>query len=596
MTPSRTRLLQIALLFAASIVLVAALYARALRYELVWMDETEIGEGAILLGPGESWTSAFTRPLHRGAGVNPYYRPLQILVATGIHRIAGPSPTAYHVALLVFAVATCTAFGALALYLWDSLPLALLAMALAAAHPAMIESWVWISGLGEAMAAFFGIASIALGLIALAPAGRIRTGFAALSMASLVLALFSKEKAVATPLLLAVAWFAAALRHTSPRAVFEGRATLRRAALLVGAQVAIVVLYVILWRPLMLGHALVAAPPIGGDRVTHLLSAVAAWPTSFAWLVAPLHSCASDTVAIVRSFGDARVWLGLAIPLAMLAAAALCVLRGRPIAALGLAWIWLAFLPTANLFPQIHARAERYLFLSVFGAALVVVDLLDAFAVRVAPRARVAVAVAVGVVLALGLAERTWMRTPDWQSTESLFRRDVARDPEYSEGRFHLARTLVLEQRSGEAAAELVSLRELRPERSGRWGYVNEIGVRELGCAVDLALGRRAEIVASFEALERSAPSAAEDPALRSCAAQALEGLGQTAEANALYQRIVASLASEPPAAVSLALARTHAKLGHRDEAQDWLNRAERDGPRDPTFSFQLHQVEKLLR
>ncbi|MCX5738922.1 MAG: hypothetical protein NTZ61_10595, partial [Proteobacteria bacterium] len=212
MTLSRTRLLQIALLFTASIVLVAALYARALRYELVWMDETEIGEGAILLGPGESWTSAFTRPLHRGAGVNPYYRPLQILVATGIHRIAGPSPTAYHVALLVFAVATCTAFGALALYLWGSLPLALLATALAAAHPAMIESWVWISGLGEAMAAFFGIASIALGLIALAPGDRIRTGFAALSMASLVLALFSKEKAVATPLLLAVAWFAAALR------------------------------------------------------------------------------------------------------------------------------------------------------------------------------------------------------------------------------------------------------------------------------------------------------------------------------------------------------------------------------------------------
>jgi tetratricopeptide (TPR) repeat protein len=596
MTLSRARRLQLALLFAASIVLVAALYARALRYELVWMDEAEIGEGAILLGPGESWASAFTRPLHRGAGVNPYYRPLQILVVTGIHRVAGPSPAAYRVALLVLAVATCTAFGALALYLWGSLPLALLATALAAAHPAMIESWVWISGLGEAMAAFFGIASIVLGLIALAPAGRIRTGFAALSTASLVLALFSKEKAVATPLLLAVAWFAAALRHASPRAVFEGRATLRRAALLVGAQVAIVALYVVAWRPLMLGHALAAAPPIGGDRATHLLSALAAWPASFAWLAAPLHSCASDTVAIVRSFGDTRVWLGLAIPLAILAAAVLCVLRGRPIAALGLVWVWLAFLPTANLFPQIHARAERYLFLSVFGAVLVVVDLLDAFAGRVAPRARITVAVAIGAVLALGLAERTWLRTPDWQSTESLFRRDVARDPAYSEGRFHLARTLALSQRSGEAAAELASLRELRPERSGRWGYVNEAGVRELGCVVDLALGRRAEVVASFQALERNAPSAAEDPALRSCAAQALEGLGRTAEANALYQRVVASLASEPPAAVSLALARTHAKLGHREEAQDWLNRAERDGPRDPTFSFQLRQVEKLLR
>ncbi len=596
MTLSRVRLRQLALLFAASLVLVAALYARALRYELVWMDETEIGEGAILLGPGESWASAFTRSLHRGAGVNPYYRPLQILVATGIHRVAGPSPTAYRVTLLAFAVATCTAFGALALLLFESLPLALLAMALAAAHPAMIESWVWISGLGEAMAAFFAITSIVLGLLALAPTDRIGKGLAALSMLSLVLALLSKEKAVATPLLLAVAWLAATLRHTKLRALFAERTTLRRALLLIGAQVAIVVLYVVAWRPLMLGHALVAAPLIGGDRVTHLLSAMAAWPTSFAWLAMPLHSSASDTVAIVRSFGDARVWLGLAIPFGLLAASLLCVLRGRPIAALGLLWVWLAFLPTANLFPQIHARAERYLFLSAFGAALVVVDLLDAMALRIAPRARVAVAVAIGAVLALGLAQRTWVRTPDWQSTETLFRHDVASDPDYAEGRFHLARTLMLTQRNGEAAAELSALRERRPERSGRFGYVNETGVRELECAVDLALGRRAEIVASFQNLERSAPSAAEDPGLRSCAALALEGLGRTADANALYQRVVASLATEPPAAVSLALARTYAKIGRKSEAQQWLARATRDAPHDPTFSFQLRQVEILLR
>ncbi len=591
---SRTRRLQLAVLLAASIVLITGLYARALRYELVWMDETEIGEGAILLGPGESWVSAFTRPLHRGAGVNPYYRPLQILVATGIHSVAGAEPAAYRVALLLVAVATCTAFGALALLLWGSLPLALLATALAAAHPAMLESWVWISGLGEAMAALFAIASIALGLLALAPAGGIRKGFAALSTASLVLALFSKEKAVAAPLLLAVTWFAVALRNARLRTVLADRATLRRAALFIGAQVAIVVFYVAAWRPLMLGHALVAAPPIGGDRVTHLLSAVAAWPASFAWLAAPLHSSASDTVAIVRSFGDARVWLGLAIPLAMFVAALLCVQRGRPIAALGLVWIWLAFLPTANLFPQIHAHAERYLFLSVFGAALLVVDLLDAFATRFAARAHSAVAI--GALLALGLAQRTWVRTPDWQSTESLFRRDVARDPAYAEGRFHLARALVLAQRNGEAAAELAKLREHRPEHTGRSGYVNETGVRELECAVDLALGRRVEVVASFQDLERRAPSAAEDPGLRSCTAQALEGLGRNADANALYQRIVASLAAEPPAAVSLALARTHAKLGHRDEAESWLNRAERDGPRDPTFGAQLRQVEKLLR
>jgi tetratricopeptide (TPR) repeat protein len=136
----------------------------------------------------------------------------------------------------------------------------------------------------------------------------------------------------------------------------------------------------------------------------------------------------------------------------------------------------------------------------------------------------------------------------------------------------------------------------MSPERSGRWSYVNDVGVRELACATDVALGRNAEVIASFRELERSAPSAAEDPALRSCIALALEGAGQTEQASALYLRVVDSLAGEPPAAVSLAIARTQAKLGRRAEAQQWLDRARRDGPRIPSFDFQLRQVEKLLR
>lgn len=596
MKPLRESALAFAAITAASFVLIAGLYARALPYELVWMDETEIGESAILIGPGESWASAFTRPLHRGAGVNPYYRPLQILVATGVHRVAGPAPTPYRVVLLTFAVGTCVAFGMLAWWLFGSLPLALLAVAIAAAHPAMLESWVWISGLGEAMAAFFAIASVGLGALALSREGRARLVFAALSTLSLVLALFSKEKAVVTPLLLAAVWLAAALRAGSTDLAARFRLATREGALLVGVQVAIVVLYVVAWRPLMLGQALAAASPIGGDRVTHVLSAVASWPASLLWLVAPLHSSASDTVAIVRSFGEAQVWLGVLLPIASAAAAVACALRGRPIAALGFVWIWLAFLPTANVFPQIHARAERYLFLSVFGFALIAVDLLDAIGARIAKRAHLAVALALGALLAIGLAQRTWLRTPDWRSTESLFRTDVARDPSYREGRFHIARALAAAQRNGEAAAELATLREYDPARSGRWGYVNDIGVLELGCATDVALGRRAEVIASFRELERTQSRIAEDPGLRSCVGSALEGVGQTQQAAALYQRIVDSLDAEPPAALSLALARTEAKLGHRDVATQWLDRARRDGPRDPTFDFQLRQVEKQLR
>jgi tetratricopeptide (TPR) repeat protein len=454
----------------------------------------------------------------------------------------------------------------------------------------MIESWLWISGMGEALAGCFAIASVALAARAIATGSR---DAVVLSLCALVLALLSKEKAVVVPALVAALWAAQQLAQRGAAEATSIGASLRRVGPLGAAGVALVLAYLVA-RPLLMGRGLVAAPPIGGDRMTHLLSAIASWPASLAWLVLPLHSSTSDGVAVVRSAADPRVWLGLGLAAASLAAFFACARRGRPVAAFGVAWIWIAFLPTANLFPQIHARAERYLFLSVFGLALVAVDLADALAARVAPRARAALAAGLVLVLALAFAQRTWARVPDWRSTEALFRADLARDPEFREGRFHLANTLVGARRFAEADAELRRLRE--PAKTEHSGYVNAIGVEQLACAVDLGLARPAQAVARFEELERAAPATAADPGLRTCAAQALEAQGRTADAAALYERVVASLAGEPPAAVSLALARTQAKLGRRDEARKWLARAEQSGPRDSAFDFQLRQVEKLLR
>jgi tetratricopeptide (TPR) repeat protein len=570
---------------ATSIVL--ALYGRALDYQLAWMDETEIGQGAIVLAPGEPWTKAFTRPLHASAqGVNPYYRPLQILAATAVYRVAGPTPRFYRAVLLAAAIGTCFAFGALAWRLLANLPLALAATALAAAHPAMIEGWVWISGLGEALSGCFVVASVAAAVLALDRTGRARALWSGIALATLALALLAKEKAVVVPALVGAFWLA--------RAIARRDASDRAPLVLIGAELAVVALYAIA-RPLLMGRGLVAAAPIGGDRVTHVLSAIASWPASIGWLVFPLHSSASDAVAVVRTPADPRVLLGVALPIASLAAAFWLARRGRPIAAFGIAWIWIAFAPTANLFPQIHAHAERYLFLSVFGLALAAGDLADAVAARVAPGVRLAAASALVGLVAVGVAQRTWARTPVWQSTETLFHADVATDPGYREGRFHLASALVAQGRFAEADLELRELR--RPPPADRSGYVNAIGVEELACAVDVGLGRTAQAIAEYQRHERESSGLANDPGLRSCAAQALEAAGRPQEAAALYERVIASLAGQPPpAALSLALARAYAKSGRRDDAQRWLARAEADGPREPAFDGQLRQVERLLR
>lgn len=594
MNDAHLRLASLAILLGVAALTVVALYGRALDYQLAWMDETEIGEAAIVLAPGTPWSAAFTRPLHASAqGVNPYYRPLQILVATAVHRVAGPAPRYYRAVLFAAAIGTAFAFGVLALHLFASLPLAVAATLVAATHPAMIEAWVWISGLGEALAGFFTIASITCAALALERGPRTRL-WALLSFAALALGLLSKEKTVVVPALVAALWLAQRVAAGGLRGVFSDRASTRGAAWIVGVQVALVVIYLVA-RPLLMGRGFIAAAPIGGDRVTHLLSALASWPGSMAWLAVPLHSTTSDGVAIVRSFGDWRTWAGALLPIATLLLAVVAALRGRPVAAFGLAWVWIAFLPTSNLFPQIHARAERYLFLSAFGYALVLVDVLRAIAARIHPRAAIAAATAGALVVALGFAQSTWARTPAWQSTEVLFRTDLARDPAHREGHFHLASALVASGRFAEAEAELRALRA--PAATEHSGYVNAIGVEQLACATELGLGRPAQAVALLDRLVRERSAAAQDPGLRSCAAQALEALGRTREAEALYEQVVASLGSaEPPAAIALALARTQAKLGRRDEARHWLDRARATGPREPSFDFQLMQVEKQLR
>ena len=589
-----------ALLFLLALFAIAGLYARTLGYGLVWMDEREIGEREIVLDAGEPWSAAFTRPLHRSepgvAATNPYYRPLQILLVTAIHRVAGPQPQAYRAVSLAIAVATCFAFGSLALLLFERLDLALLATALAALHPAGLESWVWISGIGEALSAFFTLASVALGLLAAGSATRGRAlGLAALSIAALVLALLAKEKGVAAPALLAAALATRRLAGPAAHAASTGN-ELRCGAWLAAIEGALVVAYVFAWRPAVLGAGLAPAPPIGGSRATHLLSALASWPSSLAWLVLPLRSSTSDSVRVVGSAADPAVWLGVGLAVASLLGLAALLRLGRPVGALGLAWIWIAFLPSANLFPQIHARAERYLFLSVFGAALLAVDLAELAFARASLRWRRAGPLALMGLAALGLAQRSWARTPDWRSTRSLFEVDVARDSSFREGRLHLANALFEAQRYAEADQQLRELLRAEVEPRATWSYVNDVGVYQLSCANDLALHREVEVVRDAEELARSHPGLANVPALRACLAQAEEGLGRPEQALAIYEGIAAGLPSDPPPALSLAMARVSARLGRRDEARRWLDTARRDGPREPAFDFQLQMVEKMLR
>lgn len=498
-----------------------------------------------MLRPAGQWLAAFGEPLHRiprGAVLarQVYYRPLPVVWLSALAHGFDASPRVLRLGGLGVGALCLALFAMLSWRLLGDAPASLFAALFVAVHPVGIESFLWISAISGPWCTLFSIAALGLALAAFgSPSAPRALALAAASLFALLAALASQERAAVVPALLAALLISASrLERLRPAS-----GALGRGAALVAAQAALVALFVLAWRPAVLGAAWTPLHPIGGSAETQLLSALASWPASLGWLLLPWVSTTNDGIRIVTSAGDPGPWLGAALALCSLAAWALLLRARRPVAALGLAWIWIAFLPTSGLLPLLHARGERYLLLSAFGAALLLADLGAAAVARLARPRLVGVSLACAV---LGLlAWRSAVRLPDWRSDETLFGVELARDPGYREGRFLLASALFEQGRHAEVEVWLRPL--LRPERPPtRTGYLNLLPVYELACANALALGRPE---AALELEPRAGPLAA-SAAFQVCLGGAEEALGRVTAALLRYRAAADVLGAPAPRAL----------------------------------------------
>ena len=336
-------------------------------------------------------------------------------------------------------------------------------------------------------------------------------------------------------------------------------------------------------------------PPIGGSEATQIFTAVASWPRQLAWIFAPLHSSTNDTVRLVESAASARFALGAVLALGSVAACWALWRAGARIAALGLAWIWIAFAPTAGLLPQLHASGERYLFLSTMGAALLLADLGARWLPGETPVWRRAVAPVAALLVLAGLAERTRARLPAWSSTQTLFETDLARDPAYREAYFVLGAKAFQAGRHAEASERIAPLLAQDARFEGTAGYLNWLSVAELACLAGLGRQDFAAVLDLEARWLRDFPALARAPTFRICAAQARDGLGRTAQALAGYLEVAGELGAAAPAGLLLAIARDLASLGRPDEARPWLARARVSAGADPALLGQLQALESAL-
>ena len=547
-----------------------ALFARTLDYGFVWVDQAEIVSGSILRPPGRI-LSAFAEPLQgvQSAATRPfeqpYYRPLQVVLASGLDAALGREPRAFRALSLALGAATAALVALLARSLGLGAGAAALCGAAFAAHPLCLEVYVWVSGLASALLGAFLLAGLLAGGRAQRGPG-LHPAWAATSLVALALALLSKESAVVAPALqlaLAVGLAAGARRSGGPAPAW------RALALLVALQSALVAAYLFALRPAVLGAAVPAAAPIGGSLATQWRSSIAAWPAALGWLFAPLRSSTSDAIRVVASWADPGVFAGLALAAGAALAVGWCLRRGAGAAAAALAWLWIAFLPTSGLVPLLHARAERNLFPAVVGAALLWACAGAALRRR---GASAALCAALGALLVAGLAQRSWARTPAWRSTLELFEGDVEADPRHREGRVNLAVAYLLEGRPELAKAHADALAAQRPEAEGWHSYAIEQNLRRLVCVVNTAAGRDGDTLRAYPL--DPPPTAGEilrEPGFRACQAEAAERAGSLEPALALYAALAGGAGPDEGAAFALGAARCALALGRPGEARRWL-------------------------
>ncbi|HKW19304.1 MAG TPA: tetratricopeptide repeat protein [Terriglobales bacterium] len=182
------------------------LYCGSLAFNFVWDDRKQIIENVALrtwhrvptFFTANVW--ALTDP-HKPAN---YYRPLFLLWLKINYSLFGLSPAGWHfMSVLLQALVTVQVFCLARRLLRDEIPAGIAAL-IFAVHPVHIESVAWLSGVTDPLVAAFMLAATLLFLRSFDASARSRWPAYAGSLVFAVLALLSKEIAIALPVLLIV--------------------------------------------------------------------------------------------------------------------------------------------------------------------------------------------------------------------------------------------------------------------------------------------------------------------------------------------------------------------------------------------------------
>jgi len=430
-------------------------------------DDVPLLLGDPRVRPPYAWGEIFTRPYWYVAGdEHALYRPLATASFALDWVVSGAAPAwAHAVNLVLHAVSAAL----VALLLCELVPpsAALGGALLFAIHPVHVEAVANVAGRAELLAAAFFLGACVLWLRRRRDGGVGPRAFGAALLGTA--AIFSKESAVMLPavlLLLDRVVERGDGRETTVTACVRGRGG-ELALVLIGP-----VLYIVARTAVIGLHSPTVVHP-AAEGLTgagpRLLTALQAWPEYARLLFFPRTLLIDYGPQVV---GPATSWnipagVGLLLLASLLGLGAVATARGRWFMALALLWFPVTVFPVSNLAMTIGVLvAERTLYVPSVALSIAVAGVLARFGASGAVLTRRIAWVALGGVI-LAFSARTLQRTPEWDSTERIFRAQVRDRPDSYRGHWYLGR---LERANGNverAAEHFAEALRLWPYRRG---------------------------------------------------------------------------------------------------------------------------------
>ena len=406
-------------------------------------------------------------PLLRGAGTAKEIltsgRTLRMVTFVAEHALWGMKPPGYHVTNIILHILT----GLMAFLLLRKLSgresLAFVAALIFLCHPLTTEAVASIANRKESLHSLFSLVAIYAYL-----KGEKQRWYYLLAFVAFVMALTSKEVAIAVPVLMVVVdWL---FREKNLWMVLRKRGWFL-------AAIALPVVAAVVYRFRGVPLSDVVRIDVYGDisYFNIILTTLYRVPDYLRLALLPIRLSADYHTAIVHSFLSLKVLLG-AICIAGLVLGGILLRRRQPLVALGLLWIFATWLPVSNLVPTAYFLAERYFYFPLLGVTLIAAAGWEAW--RKSPRFS-SFAHAGLILIVIVLSSLTIQRDREWRSEYQLWQSTLRYQPDNPKAHYYFANALRERGLYQDAVSHFKRAVAIKPDFI--WAWVNLGNLYTLG-------------------------------------------------------------------------------------------------------------------